>query len=107
MSQAENANIRDRIEKLRDEIRYHNDRYYIHEDPVISDVEYDMLVKELEALEAANPEFASDESPTRQVSGRAAETFAKHVHSRPMLSLDNTYSIDELRAWDARVRKGL
>ena len=107
MSQTEKAAIRERIERLRDEIRYHNERYYVHEDPVITDLDYDLLVKELEALEIANPEFASDDSPTRQVSGRASETFAKFVHSRPMLSLDNTYSIDELRAWDARVRRGL
>ncbi len=94
-------------ERLREEIRYHNERYYVLDDPVISDVEYDALVKQLEALETEHPELASDDSPTRLVSGRVAEGFVKHTHARPMLSLDNTYSIDELRAWAARVRKGL
>jgi DNA ligase (NAD+) len=107
MTGANKESARERIARLRDEVRYHNERYYVEDNPVISDVEYDALVKELEALEAAHPELVDDSSPTRRVSGRAAETFAKHVHSRPMLSLDNTYSVDELRAWDARVRRGL
>ncbi len=97
----------DRARRLRDEIRYHNDRYYLDDNPVIADVEYDALVRELQDIEAAHPELADPDSPTQRVSGRAAETFAKYPHARPMLSLDNTYSIDELRAWDARVRKGL
>lgn len=97
----------DRARRLRDEIRYHNDRYYLDDNPVIADVEYDALVRELQDLEAAHPELADPDSPTQRVSGRVAETFAKYPHARPMLSLDNTYSIDELRAWDARVRKGL
>ena len=97
----------ERVQRLRDEIRYHNDRYYLDDNPVIADVEYDALVRELVDLEAAHPELADPDSPTQRVSGRVAETFAKYPHARPMLSLDNTYSIDELRAWDARVRKGL
>lgn len=99
--------LEQRAARLRDEIRFHNERYYVHEDPVISDVEYDALVKELEALEAEHPELVTEDSPTQRVSGRATETFAKYVHATPMMSLDNTYSIDELRAWDARVSKGL
>lgn len=97
----------ERIGRLRDEIRQHNERYYIDDDPIVSDAEYDALVRELQDLEAEHPELDDPDSPTRRVSGRAAETFAKYPHVRPMLSLDNTYSIDELRAWDARVRKGL
>jgi DNA ligase (NAD+) len=96
-----------RAARLRTEISYHNERYYLFDDPVIADVEYDRLVKELEALEAEYPALAAEDSPTRRVSGRPAESFVKHVHSRPMLSLDNSYSIDELRGWDARVRKRL
>jgi DNA ligase (NAD+) len=107
MTKTEKEAARTRVAELREEIAFHNERYYVDESPVVSDVEYDMLVKELEALEAAHPELRDAASPTQTVSGRAVETFAKHVHSRPMLSLDNTYSIDELRAWDARVRKGL
>ncbi len=97
----------DRVRRLRDDIRYHNDRYYLDDNPVIADVEYDALVRELLDLEAAHPELADPDSPTQRVSGSAADTFTKFPHARPMLSLDNTYSIDELRAWDARVRKGL
>ena len=91
MTGANKESARERIARLRDEVRYHNERYYVEDNPVISDVEYDALVKELEALEAAHPELIDDSSPTRRVSGRAAETFAKHVHSRPKLTLDNTY----------------
>ncbi len=107
MSKPADDAVRQRVDQLRSEISEHNERYYQDENPIISDMEYDMLVKELEALEAEHPELADEQSPTRKVSGQASETFAKFVHSRPMLSLDNTYSIDELRAWDARVRKGL
>jgi DNA ligase (NAD+) len=96
-----------RAKRLREEILFHNERYYVFDDPTISDVEYDQLVKELEALEAAHPELTTDDSPTRRVSGRAVEGFAKHVHARQMLSLDNTYNVDELRAWDMRVRRRL
>lgn len=97
----------ERATRLRNELRYHNDQYYLYDNPVISDVEYDMLVKELEALEAAHPELALEDSPTKLVSGRAGEGFVKFAHKRPMLSLDNTYSIEDLRAWDSRVQKGL
>jgi DNA ligase (NAD+) len=103
----ESESPRERAERLRAEILFHNERYYVLDDPTISDVEYDRLVKELEALEAAHPELATDESPTRRVSGRNVEGFAKHVHARQMLSLDNTYSVDELRAWDTRVQRRL
>lgn len=107
MSGNSRETIAERVAALRDEIRYHDERYYVADDPVISDVEYDALVRQLRDLEAENPDLADESSPTHQVSGRAAETFTKYRHVRPMLSLDNTYSIDELRAWDARVRKGL
>lgn len=107
MSGTTSESIADRVQRLRDEIRQHNDRYYLDDNPTISDVEYDALFRELQTLEDEHPELADPESPTQRVSGSASDTFAKFPHARPMLSLDNTYSIDELRAWDARVRKGL
>src|SRR5581483_3611131 len=93
------------IEDLRDQIRYHDEQYYTHANPIISDYEYDQLYKRLQALESEHPELVTPDSPTQRVSGRPVESFEKAAHSRPMLSLDNTYSIDELREWDKRVQK--
>jgi len=93
------------IEKLREEIRYHDYRYYVLNDPVISDFEYDQLYKQLQRLEAEHPELITPDSPTQRVSERPVEGFERATHSRPMLSLDNTYSIDELREWDKRVQR--
>src|SRR5215831_5839338 len=95
------------IKRLRETINYHDERYYIDSDPVISDFEYDELMRRLRELEEANPALATPDSPTRRVSGRPAEGFANYVHRRPMLSLDNTYSVEELREWDGRVRRGI
>jgi DNA ligase (NAD+) len=95
------------IERLRELIRYHDERYYGQSDPEISDYEYDRLMYRLRELEEANPEFITTDSPTRRVSGQPAAAFAKYVHRRLMLSLDNTYSMDELREWDRRVCRGL
>lgn len=92
--------------KLREEIRYHDERYYVLSDPVISDYEYDQLMNRLKELEEAHPELVTPDSPTQRVSGRPAEGFTNYAHRRPMLSLDNTYSVDELRDWDGRVRRG-
>jgi DNA ligase (NAD+) len=93
------------IEKLRDEIRRHEELYYVLDSPEISDREYDQLMESLQALEKANPELITPDSPTQRVGGRPVEGFPKLVHSRPMLSLDNSYNIDELRAFDERCRK--
>jgi len=93
------------IEKLKDEIRRHEDLYYVQDSPEISDREYDLLIEELQKLEQAHPELITPDSPTQRVGGRPAEGFAEVVHSRPMLSLDNTYNIEELRAFDERCRK--
>jgi DNA ligase (NAD+) len=93
------------IEKLRDEIRYHEQRYYVLDDPEISDTEFDKLVKRLEALETAHPELVTPDSPTQRVGGLAVGEFPKVRHSVQMLSLDNTYNIDELRDFDRRVRE--
>src|SRR5512146_2120273 len=93
------------IEKLRDEIRYHEHRYYVLDDPEVSDAEYDRLVNELKALEAAHPALVTLDSPTQRVGGKPREGFVKVPHSSPMLSLDNTYNEDELRDWERRVHE--
>lgn len=96
-----------RIEELRAEIEEHNRRYYDLAKPSISDPAYDKLVKELEALEAAYPKFAKKDSPTQKVGESTSKGFASFKHLVPMLSLDNTYSAEDLRAFDARVAKTL
>ncbi len=93
------------IEKLRDEIRRHDELYYVENSPEISDREYDQLLEELQKLEEAHPELLTPDSPTQRVGGRPAEGFPEVVHTRQMLSLDNSYNIDELRAFDDRCRR--
>jgi DNA ligase (NAD+) len=95
-----------RINQLRTEIRYHEERYYIHSAPDISDEEFDRLVHELERLEGENPDLVTPDSPTQRVAGRPAEGFPTVEHIAPMLSLDNAYNEEELRAFDERVRRG-
>ena len=95
-----------RINQLRTEIRYHEERYYIHNSPDISDEEFDRLLHELERLEAENPDLVTPDSPTQRVAGRPAEGFPTVEHIAPMLSLDNAYNEEELRAFDERVRRG-
>jgi DNA ligase (NAD+) len=96
-----------RLTELRRLIRHHEDRYYVQNAPEISDAEFDALMRELRASELAHPDLVTDDSPTQRVGGRAAEGFAKVEHMERMLSLDNAFSADELRAFDERVRKGL
>jgi DNA ligase (NAD+) len=93
------------IEKLREEIRRHEELYYVYDSPEISDQDYDQLLGRLQALEEAHPELLTPDSPTQRVGGRPAEGFPEVVHSRPMLSLDNSYNIDELRAFDERCQR--
>ena len=93
------------LERLREEIRRHEELYYVHDNPEISDVEYDQLLARLQALEAEHPLLVTPDSPTQRVGGRPAEGFAEYVHRRPMLSLDNSYNIEDLRAFDERCRK--
>ena len=97
----------ERIDELRRLIRHHEERYYVLNDPEIADAEFDALMRELAQLESENPDLATDDSPTRRVGGRAAAGFATVEHAEPMLSLDNAYSEEELRAFDDRVRRGL
>lgn len=96
-----------KIEKLRDEIRHHDYCYYVLNQPEISDKEYDDLMRRLKELETKHPELVTKDSPTQRVSGKPLEEFATVKHGIPMLSLDNTYSFDELKEWDERVHKGL
>ncbi len=98
-------NVEKEIEKLRSEIRHHEYRYYVLNDPEISDYEFDKLMHRLQELESQHPELVTPDSPTQRVGGQPAEEFPKVRHSAPMLSLDNTYSIDELRDFDRRVRE--
>jgi len=100
-------NTKSRINHLRKEITRHNELYYGKESPEISDSEYDALVKELEELEKAHPEFASENSPTKKVSGPASSSFAPVKHSVPMMSIDNTYSEEEITRWYERVIKSI
>ena len=93
------------IEKLRNEIRRHEDLYYVLDSPEISDREYDQLLEKLQQLEQDHPDLVTPDSPTQRVGGRPAEGFAEVVHRLPMLSLDNSYNIDELRAFDERCQK--
>ena len=95
-----------RIIELRDEIRRHEELYYQHNAPEISDEEFDRLQHELERLEQEHPDLVTTDSPTQRVAGRPAEGFATVEHLTQMLSLDNAYNDDELRAFDERVRRG-
>src|ERR1035441_4086512 len=94
-----------KIEKLRDELRRHEHLYYVLDAPEISGPEYDALMNELKKLEAAHPDLVTPDSPTQRVGGKPAEGFKKAQHSRPMLSLDNAYSAEELADWDRRVHE--
>jgi DNA ligase (NAD+) len=96
----------ERVNELRDAIRHHEERYYLHNAPEISDEEFDHLLHELERLEADHPDLVTIDSPTQRVAGRPIEGFETVDHLVPMLSLDNSYSADELRAFDERVRRG-
>jgi DNA ligase (NAD+) len=99
--------IKKQIERLRQEIRRHDNLYYVLNQPEISDQQYDRLFADLKALETAHPELVVPDSPTQRVSERPIEGFAAVRHAVPMLSMDNTYNADELRRFDERVAKGL
>ncbi len=98
-------NAETEIKRLRDEILHHEELYYVHDRPEISDAEYDALLLRLRQLEEEHPELQTPDSPTVRVGGRPAEGFAEYVHRRPMLSLENSYNLDDLRAFDERCRK--
>lgn len=101
MSEAE---ARERVRRLREEIAYHDYRYYVLDAPVITDAEYDELVRELARLEAAFPHLVTPDSPTQRVGGKPAEGFAQVRHVAPLLSLANVFSAEEILDFDRRVR---
>lgn len=94
-----------KIEALREKIRHHEHLYYVLDSPAISDAEFDDLMRQLQRLESEHPELITPDSPTQRVGGKPKEGFPKVPHSRPMLSLDNVMSEEELRDWDRRVRQ--
>ncbi|WP_348269197.1 NAD-dependent DNA ligase LigA [Edaphobacter paludis] len=95
------------IQALRDELRQHEYLYYVLDAPKLTDAQYDALMNRLKKLEAEHPDLITADSPTQRVGGKPREGFVKTPHSRPMLSLDNAYNEEELRAWDLRVREAL
>jgi DNA ligase (NAD+) len=96
-----------RAEQLRAEILEHDDRYYVRDEPIVTDAEYDDLVRELRELEERHPELRDEASPTQRVGGRASTTFSPVTHSSPLLSLDNAFDAAEVRAWDERLQRRL
>ena len=106
MAKAAPASIKKEIEGLREKLRHHEYRYYVLDDPEISDAAYDKLMERLKALEAAHPELVTADSPTVRVGGTPREGFQTVRHARAMLSLDNAFSYDALRDFDRRVREG-
>ncbi|GAB1401898.1 hypothetical protein MASR1M68_08090 [Elusimicrobiota bacterium] len=103
----QDTDIKNKIEDLKQQIRYHDYQYYSLEDPKISDSEYDKLLKELQNLEKNNPAFITKDSPTQRVSGTVSSTFDKVEHLSPMLSLDNSYSTDDIIEWHERIKKNI
>src|ERR1700731_1842918 len=97
--------VQQEIEALREKIRYHEHLYYVLDNPEISDTEFDKLMQQLQQLEAEHPTLITPDSPTQRVGGKPREGFVKVRHSSPMLSLDNTYNEEELRAWERRVHE--
>lgn len=98
---------KERIDRLREELNRHNHNYYVLNSPEISDRDFDMMMKELEALEKEHPEFADELSPTQRVGSDLTKGFEHVVHERPMMSLSNTYSVGEVDEWGARIDKAL
>jgi DNA ligase (NAD+) len=97
--------IGERLERLRQLLRYHSYRYHVLDDPEVSDAEYDGLMEELKGLEAAHPELVTRDSPTQRVGAEPLSEFEKVEHQRPLLSLDNAFDEEEVRAWEKRVRR--
>lgn len=99
--------LRQRVARLREEIERHNHRYYVLDDPLISDAEFDKLFRELQQLEAEHPELITAESPTQRVGAAPLAEFAPATHGQPMLSLNNAFDADEVGAFDRRAREAL
>ena len=101
------THLREQVERLRAQLRHHAKKYYVDAAPEITDYEYDQLLKQLEALEAAHPDLVTPDSPTQRVGGEPIEEFQTVRHRVPMLSIDNTYSVKDLREFDARIKRWL
>ena len=99
------ADLHKRLTELREQINYHNYRYHVLDDPVITDPEYDRLLAELREIEAAHPDWITPDSPTQRVGGQVSERFPKVAHPAPILSLANAFSGDDVRAWYERIAK--
>src|SRR5258707_14126318 len=106
MAKGAPANVKKEMEGLREKLRHHEYRYYVLDEPEISDAAYDRLMERLKQLEANHPELVTPDSPTVRVGGAPREGFQTLKHARPMLSLRNAFSYDALREWDRRVREG-
>src|SRR5260370_40797897 len=104
MAKAAPSNVKKEIEELREKLRYHEYRYYVLDDPEISDAAYDRMMNRLKELEAAHPELVTPDSLTVRVGGAPREGCTKVQHARPMLILANASSEDVLREWDRRLR---
>lgn len=102
---AKHQTIEQEIAELRRELLDHDYRYYVLNQPVVSDAEYDAQMRRLKELEAARPDLVTPDSPTQRVSGQVVEGFERYTHKRPMMSLDNSYSIDDLREWAKRCER--
>ena len=100
-----NQSVENQIEELREEIRKHNHNYYVKDISTISDYDFDMLLKKLEALEIKHPEFFDKDSPTQRVGGGVTKNFETIVHKNRMYSLDNSYSLEDLEDWEKRIKK--
>jgi DNA ligase (NAD+) len=100
-------NIKQQIEELRAQLRAHNYQYYVLDQPSISDFEFDMLLKQLQELEAQHPEFYDPNSPTVRVGGEVTKNFKTVFHTHRMYSLDNSYDRQDLLDWQARIVKNI
>ncbi|MFW5815865.1 MAG: NAD-dependent DNA ligase LigA [Wenzhouxiangella sp.] len=107
MAAKQDAQVRERAERLREKIREHNYRYYVLDQPTVSDAQYDRLLRELQSLEAEHPELITPDSPTQRVGAEPAEGFETVTHSIPMLSLANAFSAEEVADFDRRIRDRL
>ena len=103
----EKEKAQDRIQQLSQQLEAHNYKYYVLSSPTISDFEFDSLLKELFELEKQYPELAHENSPTKRVGGQVSQSFPTVQHKYPMLSLDNTYTREELKGFVQRINKWL
>jgi len=99
------SEIKEQIEKLSEELRQHNYNYYVLDKATISDYEFDIILKELQALEVKYPEFFDANSPTQRVGGEITKNFETIQHEHRMYSLDNSYSKEDLQDWETRIKK--